>query len=61
MVQPEIGETLTTDRFLGGALSVMQPRDGFRAGSDAVLLAAAASSRRAFDTARRLRMVTHDA
>jgi tRNA1(Val) A37 N6-methylase TrmN6 len=31
----------TLDRFLGGRLSVSQPRHGHRAGSDAVLLAAA--------------------
>ncbi|WP_373089207.1 tRNA1(Val) (adenine(37)-N6)-methyltransferase [Sneathiella sp.] len=32
---------LTTDRFLGGSLTLLQPREGYRAGSDAVLLAAA--------------------
>lgn len=31
----------TTDRFLGGRLSVQQPAHGFRAGLDAVVLAAA--------------------
>ena len=36
MDQPELAESLTMDRFLGGSLSVTQPRDGFRAGSDAV-------------------------
>jgi FkbM family methyltransferase len=33
---------LTVDAFLGGALHIMQPKDGYRAGIDAVLLAAAA-------------------
>ncbi len=33
---------ITTDAFLGSALSVQQPRNGYRAGIDAVLLAAAA-------------------
>ncbi len=31
----------TDDTFLGGALAILQPRTGFRAGIDAVLLAAA--------------------
>ena len=39
MTFPE--EALTTDRFLGGRLSVLQPRDGYRAGVDPVFLAAA--------------------
>ena len=34
-------EGLTRDAFLGGALSVWQPRRGYRAGIDPVLLAAA--------------------
>jgi tRNA1(Val) A37 N6-methylase TrmN6 len=34
------GET-TLDRFLGGRLTIAQPRSGFRAGHDTVLLAAA--------------------
>jgi tRNA1(Val) A37 N6-methylase TrmN6 len=33
--------TLTDDAFLGGALSILQPAGGYRAGLDAVLLAAA--------------------
>ena len=33
--------TLTEDVFLGGALSILQPKAGYRAGLDAVLLAAA--------------------
>jgi tRNA1(Val) A37 N6-methylase TrmN6 len=32
---------LTADRFLGGRLSIWQPRDGYRAAMDPVLLAAA--------------------
>lgn len=41
---PDAGDGLehaTEDAFLGGALSVLQPRRGYRAGIDAVLLAAA--------------------
>lgn len=34
-------EDVTEDAFLGGALSILQPRKGYRAGIDAVLLAAA--------------------
>ncbi|MBI1238949.1 MAG: methyltransferase [Alphaproteobacteria bacterium] len=33
--------TLTDDAFLGGRLQILQPRQGFRAGIEAVLLAAA--------------------
>ncbi len=36
---------LTQDRFLGGRLSVWQPRAGYRAGVDAVFLAAAVPAR----------------
>ncbi len=36
-----VGE-LTEDAFLGGRLTLAQPKDGFRAGLDSVLLAAAA-------------------
>jgi FkbM family methyltransferase len=36
---------LTDDAFLGGSLRVLQPKDGYRAGIDAVLLAAAAPVR----------------
>ncbi len=38
----EIADDVTADAFLGGALEVLQPRAGYRAGIDAVLLAAAA-------------------
>ncbi|PRY79971.1 tRNA1(Val) A37 N6-methylase TrmN6 [Marivita geojedonensis] len=34
------GDELTRDDFLGGALRLWQPRDGYRAGMDPVLLAA---------------------
>lgn len=33
-------DSLTTDGFLDGSLSILQPKTGFRAGSDAVLLGA---------------------
>jgi tRNA1(Val) A37 N6-methylase TrmN6 len=39
-----LGFATTNDRFLGGRLVVAQPRDGFRSGSDAVLLAATISA-----------------
>jgi tRNA1(Val) A37 N6-methylase TrmN6 len=38
-------DATTTDAFLGGRLSIHQPRKGYRAGLDAVLLAAAAPVR----------------
>lgn len=34
-------ENITRDKFLGGKLHIYQPKDGFRAGSDTVLMAAA--------------------
>ncbi|MFN3746925.1 MAG: tRNA1(Val) (adenine(37)-N6)-methyltransferase [Hyphomicrobiaceae bacterium] len=37
--------SLTDDAFLGGALNILQPRQGYRAGLDAVLLAAACGAR----------------
>jgi tRNA1(Val) A37 N6-methylase TrmN6 len=36
---------LTDDAFLGGALQILQPRDGYRAATDPVLLAAACPAR----------------
>lgn len=36
---------LTRDRFLGGRLLLLQPREGYRAGVDPVLLAAAVNAR----------------
>jgi tRNA1(Val) A37 N6-methylase TrmN6 len=43
------GDDVTEDAFLGGALSILQPKSGYRAGIDPVLLAA---SLRAADGAR---------
>ena len=34
-------DTVSDDAFLGGTLSILQPRNGYRAGLDAVMLAAA--------------------
>jgi tRNA1Val (adenine37-N6)-methyltransferase len=39
-------EVLTTDVLLGGALTLLQPRDGYRVNADAFLLAAFASAGR---------------
>lgn len=41
-VRPAPASATSTDDFLGGRISVVQPRGGHRAGSDAVFLAAAA-------------------
>jgi len=38
-------EALTEDAFLGGRLRILQPRDGYRAAADTVLLAAACPAR----------------
>lgn len=38
-------DDLTTDGFLGGRLSILQPRQGYRAATDPVLLAAATPAR----------------
>ena len=40
----ELMENATEDAFLGGALSILQPKGGYRAGLDAVLLAATISN-----------------
>ena len=37
--------SVTDDAFLGGALRILQPKDGYRAGVDAVLLAASAPAK----------------
>jgi len=37
-------DDVTEDAFLGGALTILQPKSGYRAGLDAVLLAAAAAA-----------------
>jgi tRNA1(Val) A37 N6-methylase TrmN6 len=42
---PFAPEDLTTDAFLGGRLAIRQPRAGYRAGVDPVLLAAAVPAR----------------
>jgi tRNA1(Val) A37 N6-methylase TrmN6 len=42
---PFAAEELTTDAFLGGRLTVRQPKAGYRAGVDPVLLAAAVPAR----------------
>ena len=39
--RPRSANYVTDDAFLGGKLSILQPRTGYRAGLDAVLLAAA--------------------
>jgi tRNA1(Val) A37 N6-methylase TrmN6 len=41
-----VNSDLTEDAFLGGSLRLLQPRAGYRAGLDAILLAAAAACRR---------------
>jgi tRNA1(Val) A37 N6-methylase TrmN6 len=43
----------TDDAFLGGALNILQPRSGYRAGLDAVMLAAAVPA----DSSRALRVL----
>jgi tRNA1(Val) A37 N6-methylase TrmN6 len=43
--RPKAGSAASADDFLGGRISVLQPRDGHRAGSDAVFLAAAVPAR----------------
>jgi FkbM family methyltransferase len=44
---------ITDDAFLGGALAILQPRSGYRAGLDAVMLAASVPA----DTSRPLRVL----
>jgi tRNA1(Val) A37 N6-methylase TrmN6 len=39
-LEAQLASTATDDAFLGGALNVLQPRQGYRAGLDGVLLAA---------------------
>ena len=38
-------KNITEDLFLGGKLSLFQPKDGFRAGLDSVLLAASVNAK----------------
>jgi FkbM family methyltransferase len=40
MAGDQLAPEITSDAFLGGALSILQPRSGYRAGLDAVMLAA---------------------
>jgi tRNA1(Val) A37 N6-methylase TrmN6 len=44
-VTPPVSTDLTRDAFLGGRLSLLQPRKGYRAGIDPVLLAASVPAR----------------
>ena len=48
-----VGGDVSADAFLGGALSILQPRNGYRAGLDAVMLAAAVPA----DESRPLRVL----
>jgi tRNA1Val (adenine37-N6)-methyltransferase len=41
----DIEEAVTRDGFLGGAITILQPAKGYRAGMDAVLLAASLSAK----------------
>jgi tRNA1(Val) A37 N6-methylase TrmN6 len=43
--RPKTAAATSTDHFLGGRISIVQPRDGHRAGSDAVFLVAAVPAR----------------
>lgn len=43
--EPFTGDALSCDDFLGGRLRLWQPRDGYRAGVDPILLAAAVPAR----------------
>ena len=45
MVDEFLPEELTEDGFLNGRLKFLQPRDGYRASMDPVLLAAAVDAR----------------
>lgn len=45
MADSPAGDTLTCDRFLGGQLDIWQPKSGYRAGVDPVLLAASVPAR----------------
>src|SRR5262245_58200088 len=46
-------DNVSDDAFLGGALNILQPRNGYRAGLDAVMLAAAVPA----DQSRPLRVL----
>lgn len=45
MSDSELPPDLTRDAFLGGSINVLQPREGYRSGNDAVFLAAATSAK----------------
>jgi tRNA1(Val) A37 N6-methylase TrmN6 len=45
MAQPQQRQQTTDDAFLGGALRILQPKHGYRAGIDALLLAASIAER----------------
>jgi tRNA1(Val) A37 N6-methylase TrmN6 len=42
----QFGHELTDDEFLGGRVKLWQPKDGFRAGLDSVMLASAVAAKR---------------
>nr|WP_254898981.1 methyltransferase domain-containing protein [Thalassococcus arenae] len=44
-IEPFVEAELTCDAFLGGKVTIRQPRDGYRAGVDPVLLAASVMAR----------------
>ncbi len=44
-MKPDTCDDLTRDAFLGGRLHLLQPREGYRAGVDPVLLAASVNAR----------------
>ncbi len=48
-----LGDRVSDDAFLGGAIRILQPRNGYRAGLDAVMLAAAVPA----DQSRPLRVL----
>jgi tRNA1(Val) A37 N6-methylase TrmN6 len=48
-MSPDNAGALTDDAFLGGRLGILQPADGYRAGLDAVILAAACGARSGSD------------
>jgi tRNA1(Val) A37 N6-methylase TrmN6 len=49
IVSATAGDAQTDDAFLGGALNILQPETGYRAGLDAVMLAAAVGTEDALD------------
>ena len=49
IVSTTAGHAQTDDAFLGGAVNILQPETGYRAGLDAVMLAAAVGTEEAVD------------